>query len=325
MLIKNISIADIKIGKRLWDINELRIIPLAESIEKVGLMNPITVLESEGEYILIAGEHRINAFKHLGRETIPCHVYHREFEDIERDKAKCIIMECDENLMRKVRDSVEEGFMMYHRKEAYEIAFPEATKEAKQREGAKSGLAVMNNTSSEKFSELDNTKTFTQDTAEKLGITERMVQQKTRRGEMLSQTSETTQNKALHLQLTGETLDNIVTGTDEQVPEAVDIHLETLETMDEESRNKKFNKAFKELKKSKDKDYQKNNPVEFAKELKEYITKPEEENESLDIVEEEFEEQVRGNIKIPYTCKNELDEIIALLRKEYITFELEEK
>jgi len=43
---------------------------LAASIQKHGLMQPIVVIENEGEYILVAGERRLRAFEYLNKEKI---------------------------------------------------------------------------------------------------------------------------------------------------------------------------------------------------------------------------------------------------------------
>ena len=50
--------------------NEESIKELAASIQKHGLMQPIIVIENEGEYILVAGERRLRAVKSLGKENI---------------------------------------------------------------------------------------------------------------------------------------------------------------------------------------------------------------------------------------------------------------
>lgn len=56
-------------GRRKVDPKTVR--KLAESIEAVGLQTPITVRRKGDQYVLIAGLHRIEAFKKLGREHIP--------------------------------------------------------------------------------------------------------------------------------------------------------------------------------------------------------------------------------------------------------------
>lgn len=44
---------------------------LAESIEKIGLQHPVTVRRKGERYVLVAGLHRIEAFRRLKREHIP--------------------------------------------------------------------------------------------------------------------------------------------------------------------------------------------------------------------------------------------------------------
>jgi ParB family chromosome partitioning protein len=63
-------IAAIKIGKRVRkDMGDIQ--ALAESIEDIGLLNPITVDERG---CLLAGARRFTAFKRLGRKRIPVNV-----------------------------------------------------------------------------------------------------------------------------------------------------------------------------------------------------------------------------------------------------------
>jgi len=48
---------------------------LADSIKNGGLLQPISIRKSKGEYILVAGESRIEAFKFLGKKVIPAMVH----------------------------------------------------------------------------------------------------------------------------------------------------------------------------------------------------------------------------------------------------------
>lgn len=48
---------------------------LADSIKNCGLLQPISIRKSKGEYVLVAGESRIEAFKFLGKKTIPAIVH----------------------------------------------------------------------------------------------------------------------------------------------------------------------------------------------------------------------------------------------------------
>ena len=83
-----IKLSEIKIGKRfrtkLGDISRLK-----ESIEEVGLLHPIVVSEKKE---LIAGFRRIEAFKELGKDSIPIHVVN--LKDIAKG-------EIHENMVRK--------------------------------------------------------------------------------------------------------------------------------------------------------------------------------------------------------------------------------
>jgi N6-adenosine-specific RNA methylase IME4 len=66
----NIEINKIKIGIRHRK-NLQNLDSLVNSIEKIGLLHPVVITEDDQ---LIAGQRRIEAFKRLGRTTIPCHV-----------------------------------------------------------------------------------------------------------------------------------------------------------------------------------------------------------------------------------------------------------
>ena len=86
----NISISSIKIneGRRAVDAGKVK--ELAESIQEIGLLNPITVT---GNHTLIAGAHRIAAYELLGKKEIEANVL-----GISGIKAK--LAEIDENLIR---------------------------------------------------------------------------------------------------------------------------------------------------------------------------------------------------------------------------------
>jgi uncharacterized ParB-like nuclease family protein len=66
-----ITIDDIDIADTRRQVNPAAVKRLADSIEQVGLRHPITVRERGERYLLVAGRHRIEAFKKLGREHIP--------------------------------------------------------------------------------------------------------------------------------------------------------------------------------------------------------------------------------------------------------------
>ncbi len=51
-----------------------KVTALMESISQIGLLEPIDVLEVEGEYYGFSGCHRFEACQRLGHQTIRCNV-----------------------------------------------------------------------------------------------------------------------------------------------------------------------------------------------------------------------------------------------------------
>ena len=70
--VKEIPVEKIKLNpyQPRKNFNEEAIKELAISIEKHGLMQPIIVIEENGEFILVAGERRLRAVKYLGKKEI---------------------------------------------------------------------------------------------------------------------------------------------------------------------------------------------------------------------------------------------------------------
>ncbi|MCU0526811.1 MAG: sulfiredoxin [Elainella sp. Prado103] len=54
--------------------DQAKVQALMESIQAIGLQEPIDVLEVEGKYYGFSGCHRYEACTKLGHETIRCHV-----------------------------------------------------------------------------------------------------------------------------------------------------------------------------------------------------------------------------------------------------------
>ena len=125
---KEINIDDIVIqNERLWKIKDEQVQNLKKSIEEIGLMNPVTIQKRQDRYILIGGEHRYTACKQLGYKTIPCNIIPREYDNDEDEDARLVLMEGDENLVRRNADFLEESFLLNRRKIAYEKLHPECT------------------------------------------------------------------------------------------------------------------------------------------------------------------------------------------------------
>ena len=89
---------------------------LADSILEVGLINPIMVDQA---HTLIAGLHRLEAMKLLGRTEIECTV-----SDL--DGLQVALAEIDENFVRKDLSDDEFRELLLRRKEIYESLHPEA-------------------------------------------------------------------------------------------------------------------------------------------------------------------------------------------------------
>lgn len=146
---------NVNVGRR--EANQDAVQKLADSISKVGLLNPITV---DQEYTLIAGLHRLEAAKRLGWTEIKCTVSNLSGLLAE-------LAEIDENLVRRDFDCVDEGEQLARRKEIYEMLHPET------RRGKRNGQTSKTDTGS-----VLETKSFAQDTAEKIGVTPRTVERK---------------------------------------------------------------------------------------------------------------------------------------------------
>lgn len=155
-----IFIDQIRVGPGRREVQPEHIRELADSIKELGLLNPITVGQ---DYTLIAGLHRLEAAKLLGWAEIECTV--SELTGLQAELA-----EIDENFVRVELGSMEYGNLLLRRKEIYEELHPETKAGISQAAGM--NRAIGNNVG-ENFSATS--KSFVEDTAEKLGVTPRTV------------------------------------------------------------------------------------------------------------------------------------------------------
>lgn len=88
-----IAIDDIDVGSRHREVNAAAVKRLADSIEQIGLRHPVTVREKAGRYQLIAGRHRMEACRKLGRDFVPATIV-----KMTNDEAR--LWEISENLHR---------------------------------------------------------------------------------------------------------------------------------------------------------------------------------------------------------------------------------
>ena len=100
--INEIDVNDISLNpdqpRTNFDQNSLE--QLASSINELGLIQPITVKEKDGKYILISGERRLRAFKKLNLDSIPAYI--RKAND-----QSSLEMALVENIQRRDLDAIE--------------------------------------------------------------------------------------------------------------------------------------------------------------------------------------------------------------------------
>ena len=156
-----IPISEITISPGRREVQSGDVKELADSIAEVGLINPIMVDQS---HTLIAGLHRLEAMKMLGRTEIECTV-----SDLAGLQAE--LAEIDENFIRKGLSDAEFRELLLRRKEIYESLHPEtkATYDGGEFRGNQHQKVVGENFSA-------TTKSFVQDTADKLGVSPRTVE-----------------------------------------------------------------------------------------------------------------------------------------------------
>ena len=156
-----IAINEIKINSERREASLKGIGELARSISEIGLLNPITV---DQDHNLIAGLHRLEAVKRLGWDEIECTVCGLEGLQAE-------LAEIDENVVRTALSTIEYGELLERRKEIYESLYPET-------KAGRSQAAGMNRAIGKHVSDKMSltSKSFAQDTAEKLGVSTRTVE-----------------------------------------------------------------------------------------------------------------------------------------------------
>lgn len=157
-----IPISEIKINPGRREADPAHINELSQSIADVGLLNPITV---DSSHTLIAGLHRLEAAKLLDWTEIECTVC-----DIDNIRAE--LAEIDENVIRRNLSDTEFSRLLVRRKTLYEKLHPKAI--ARNRPGH-----VNNHQSSSDNLMLEpKAKSFVEDTAEKPGVSTRMVERR---------------------------------------------------------------------------------------------------------------------------------------------------
>lgn len=114
-----LQIQNLQLGKIKPDLeqprktfNEDALKQLSESIEKHGVLQPITVRQLNGHYIIVMGERRYRASKLAGKKTVPCIV--RTYKDNDVLEVQII-----ENLQRQDVEPTEEAEAIAYLSEKY--------------------------------------------------------------------------------------------------------------------------------------------------------------------------------------------------------------
>ena len=143
---------------------------LKSSVERLGLLNPITVRKNGDGYELIAGGHRLEAVRQLGLAEIECIV-------IEAVGLEAELATIDENLCRAELTPVQFSKQLVRRKAIYEELHPET------RHGAIGG----GHDQSCQLGDSGMVERFTANTAAATRTSERSIQRGSERGEKLSE------------------------------------------------------------------------------------------------------------------------------------------
>ena len=175
---EELNVNEIIIKDRKRQADDEKVGEIMESVKELGLLNPISVNKTEEGYILVAGLHRLTAYKRLGYNRIQAVIVN--MDDIHSELA-----EIDENLVRAELHYLDRAEMLKRRQEIYEKLHPDFTKSEK----VKKNLKQFNPTENETVSFSDkssneeglkgekNDENFVSDTAKKTGLSERTVQQ----------------------------------------------------------------------------------------------------------------------------------------------------
>lgn len=104
------AIKDIQVKERKRRVCPDKVREIAASIDQIGLINPITLTYGG---VLVAGMHRLEAFKSLGQTHIP--VSKKTLDDLDAE-----LVEIDENLKRSELNDLELGRFLQRRNEILE-------------------------------------------------------------------------------------------------------------------------------------------------------------------------------------------------------------
>ena len=148
-MLTRIPVTAVRVGERMRELDEVKVLELMQSYEQIGIINPISVDE---DYTLIAGAHRLEAAKNLGWSTIEAKVFNEE--DLQRE-----LIEIDENLVRN------------------ELCYISGAEHIRERERILESLGQRRKRGANQFTDNENSYT-TKDLALRLGESEKQYRQK---------------------------------------------------------------------------------------------------------------------------------------------------
>jgi N6-adenosine-specific RNA methylase IME4 len=119
-------------------------------------LQPVVIRPNGHGYKLVAGAHRLEAFKRLDRDTIPANV-------VRLDDLDAQLAEIDENLVRSELTALQQAQQLKRRKEWYEAKYPQTKR------GTAGADARWNATADSAVA------SFVEDTATKTGVSQRVV------------------------------------------------------------------------------------------------------------------------------------------------------
>jgi len=139
------------------EINEEKVNDLVKSISEIGLLHPIIITTKKE---LIAGFHRLTAYKKLSFKEIPCKIV----DESEIKQLLLKLIRLDENLVRNEGHYIERAKALLERKDIYEELYPETKR-----------ISTLKQYRNDKMSSREQL-SFSQDIAQKLGISERTIE-----------------------------------------------------------------------------------------------------------------------------------------------------
>jgi len=163
----DVKVSDIVIpAARARELDPVWVEALAKIIDAQGLINPVTLREVSGRLVLVSGYHRLAAFRHLKRETIPARLSNAANDDEAR------LEEVLENLARNELNALDRCHHLYRLKQVYERLHPE-TKNGANRKNSEPDIRTQDLRSDEGAAQIF---AFAQDTANRTGLSRRTVE-----------------------------------------------------------------------------------------------------------------------------------------------------